>query len=695
MTLEPNEIATGTELLSKQLEKLIADNREVSDFHEAFVYYCSRKYSLGSEATSVVTDGKGDVGIDFFSARDRNYNVGQCKIPDQRWLEANPLKTRPFGSSVVADPKTALRYLLGESKFNANEKVRHLYALVESDRIQEDFSLTFFLIVYGRLDARARDAFEELKEQYSSRKNIRFILQEIDDLVDEFLVGASNKTEIQLDFRIDKSGILSANNYCYFLANAADVFLAFRNYGWRLFDLNLRYEIRNSPINNDIITTLKYQKSRKNFHHYNNGLTIITKSYKSRDNNSKIHLTNPQIVNGLQTVKSIYNAITLKEVSFEELEKDCLIQVKVVNISDTDFITRVVRATNNQNPMSQRNLKANMREQKTLRVSCAQLNPRWFFQVKEGEWSSLTQESGQFFKQVVNHPPNEFCVDSNKRRPRLIDNEDAAKAWLAFIGFADLAGERVTHYFNNDKVYELAFGRRPSKSYWQKFAIALDFSESRTQELDDYQGNAEQYLLAYFLWQFTKHFIPSPQKYREEALQEGVNLGKITKSSGSITSSEKTQEDFLTDSFIYQTWRLMANMKELLVEAAAHVLCRKYGPLDGSVCRKLLDDFDAKAFLTTGEIKETVQNATSSSYIDPQAVFGRIFGLLKHTAGQFWEDKRISLLSTSRIRLTLLRREIAADFKRKIWEVNERRHLDKPWKPEGKTFLESLPKLDG
>jgi hypothetical protein len=62
-------------------------------------------------------------------------------------------------------------------------------------------------------------------------------------------------------------------------------------------------------------------------------------------------------------------------------------------------------------------------------------------------------------------------------------------------------------------------------------------------------------------------------------------------------------------------------------------------------------------------------------------------------AAQFWEDRRTALLSTSRIRTVLLRRDIAADFKRRVWEVDSRKGLDRIWKPEGVTFMESLPDL--
>ncbi len=93
-----------------------------------------------------------------------------------------------------------------------------------------------------------------------------------------------------------------------------------------MFDLNLRYEIRNSTVNGDIVNSLKHHRNRKNFHHYNNGLIIVCQHYTVRD--EEIRITNAQVINGLQTVKSIYNAVTTKEVDLAELDMDCRVQVK-------------------------------------------------------------------------------------------------------------------------------------------------------------------------------------------------------------------------------------------------------------------------------------------------------------------------------------------------------------------------------
>ena len=57
---------------------------------------------------------------------------------------------------------------------------------------------------------------------------------------------------------------------------------------------------------------------------------------------------------------------------------------------------------------------------------------------------------------------------------------------------------------------------------------------------------------------------------------EGVRAGKIKKKNGSFVTSAKAQEEFLSNSLQYQTWRVMANMKEGVVETIAFILAKRY-----------------------------------------------------------------------------------------------------------------------
>ena len=335
MELDPNLIATGTQLLLKQLEELISQNPDLGSIHNAFQAFCTNRYSLGTSANTVESGGKDDLGIDFYSWRDRQYVVGQCKVPAQDYLEAHPDVPKPFGPSVTNDPSSALQYLFGESSAKANDRIKTLYAHVQADRNSDDFHLTFYLLVYGKLNQRARDAFEALKAEYAKKERVILQLRTIDDFAGELVLGAGHTTrkiDVDLGYQSDY-GIMRAKDYCYFLANAGDLFDALRSYGWRLFDLNVRYEIKNSPINGDIVRSLSHVKSRKRFHHFNNGIIVVAKSYAIREDKATKHteeprrfvrLVEPQIVNGLQTIKSIYNAIASGEVSVEDLRSECL-----------------------------------------------------------------------------------------------------------------------------------------------------------------------------------------------------------------------------------------------------------------------------------------------------------------------------------------------------------------------------------
>jgi hypothetical protein len=693
MPLEPKDLERGTEMFLQRLEEIVDAEPEVSDVHDAFEFYCAKRFSLGNSASNDRVGGKNDLGIDYYSQLEHSFHVGQCKIPERDYLEAHPTKPKMFGPQAVGDVRDALRYLTGDSDLKPNERVQRLYALIENDRNCADFSLTLFVVVFGRLNPRGLDAFNDFKQQYQSSK-VTVVLQELDELVNEFLVGTEHTSgEIELDIRTDTREILRARDYCYFLANGADLYKAFTRFGWHLFDLNLRYEIRNSSINGEIVGSLKHQKSRRQFHHYNNGLIIVAKRYKVNEQEGKIRIFGAQIVNGLQTVKSIYNAVVTKEVSLEEIEADCVVQIKLISTPDADFVSRIVRSTNNQNPMAPRNLRSNNNEQKVLRTGFTLLDPKWFYQKKEGEWESLTGESARFFEQVVGYRISAFKPEPTRKFGRVIDNQDAAKAWLAFIGFADQSGDRVTHYFADEKVYERAFGSRPSPQYWRDFAKSLDWDKQREAGLERQQGHPTQYLLAYFLWRFVSGFVPSPQKYREQALDEGVSAGKISKASGSFTSPAKVQDEYLAGNRTYQTWRIMANMKELLVEAASQVLARKYGPLDQIACEKLLNSFESAIFAKSGEVREVASSSATAPALKKEEVFGRIFRMLQFTSQQFWEDNKEQLLSTSRLRTVLLDRSVAEAFKTMLWQVDQGVGRDRPWKPEGVTFLDSLPPL--
>jgi ribosomal protein L17 len=579
------QLRHGAEALRAHIGGLLEENRELGDLHDAFEFYGAKKFSLGSSASSMRVGGKNQNGIDFFSQRGGRYHIGQCKMPEPDWLEAHPDDIKSFGPQGISDLREALDYLFAavHTVTGVNDTVRALYAQLQQDRAKPDFSAAFFLLVYGQLNPKGREAYDSLKQDWESRETaLKLELYEIDDLVDEFLIGSTHdQGEIEFALRVRDSKVLSVNDYCYFLANSRDIHQAFLEYGWRLFNLNVRYEIRNSSVNGDIVSSLEHSKARRRFHHYNNGLVILAKQFTIRQDQTVVTLKGAQIVNGLQTVKSIHNAVAAKKVSVDQLDNECVVQVKVIRNEDHEFIDTIVETTNNQNPMNPRNLKSQTKEQHTLQTLFANYSPRWFYQTKEGQWPSLIEENARFFKAIIGFPVNDFRPDPKRKMVgRVLDNEDLAKSWLAFLGFSDKAADRVTHFFETENdasenaLYELAFRRHPTRDRWVEFGSKLVFDDDRDTSLAVGQASVDEYILAYLLWHYVKAFVPSPKDYRYDALQEGHLAGSFNKTGGSFQLSPTQEDAFLATSTTYQTWRLMANMKELLVEAAAFLLVK-------------------------------------------------------------------------------------------------------------------------
>jgi hypothetical protein len=118
--------------------------------------------------------------------------------------------------------------------------------------------------------------------------------------------------------------------------------------------------------------------------------------YKVPKDKNYIEVSDFQIINGCQTVRSIDNAYKNELIKdkrkIDIFNEHCFVQVKVIreNSSILDLMNDIIISTNNQNPMTERNLKSNSHEQsKIIKTSFNNLPYKWFYQRKDGEFESL------------------------------------------------------------------------------------------------------------------------------------------------------------------------------------------------------------------------------------------------------------------------------------------------------------------
>jgi len=118
-----------------------------------------------------------------------------------------------------------------------------------------------------------------------------------------------------------------------------------------IFDQNIRdFEGESNPVNQKIVSTITKPDTKRRFGIMNNGVTVVAKEMKSAADN--YILRNYQIINGCQTSNVL-------ERSREHLTPDILLQVRLIETTESNVLDDVVEATNSQTAVQQHQFAAN------------------------------------------------------------------------------------------------------------------------------------------------------------------------------------------------------------------------------------------------------------------------------------------------------------------------------------------------
>ena len=146
------------------------------------------------------------------------------------------------------------------------------------------------------------------------------------------------------------------------------------DHGDSLFEKNIRryLGLDGNRVNEAIAATLRDQQEQSNFYFYNNGITITCSQFRHnalQNQNWQVQLTDLQIVNGGQTTR------TVQEIDRQTGSGNAEILVRIYELQrdDDDFVEAITYATNSQNPVDLRDLKANDQRQKNLDTSIQEL----------------------------------------------------------------------------------------------------------------------------------------------------------------------------------------------------------------------------------------------------------------------------------------------------------------------------------
>jgi hypothetical protein len=199
----------------------------------------------------------------------------------------------------------------------------------------------------------------------------------------------------------------------------------------RIFESNVRGFWPNTPVNAGIKKTLQ-NPSQADFWLLNNGVTILAAS-SSPAGTYKLLINDPQIVNGLQTSRQVYNYYSgLPAVPSDEKRR---VLVRVIHAPDKSVRDEVIRATNSQNKMPDEALRATDPIHRQI--------------------ETLFQQFGLFYDRRKGQ-----CKDEGKPIAQIVSVLELLQAMLAIVlKRPDEARARPRNYIKDEKLYTSVFGQ--------------------------------------------------------------------------------------------------------------------------------------------------------------------------------------------------------------------------------------------
>jgi hypothetical protein len=216
------------------------------------------------------------------------------------------------------------------------------------------------------------------------------------------------------------------------------------------YDVNLRTPLGSTKINKEMKKTLASDE-RKFFWYYNNGITILCKSFSQINDSDVYNVIAPRIVNGAQTTDTIISAdipdddnIALMVRLIPALPDDSSRSV----LAQTDLYLNIARYTNSQNPIELPDFRSNELVQKDLHEKFMLLG--WFYEHRRGQWEGCEEKTV-------------FRPNGKLKRLTMIE---LAQRWFSFDGYPSVAIREKLSLFEEDGHYGKIFMySRPAEVY--------------------------------------------------------------------------------------------------------------------------------------------------------------------------------------------------------------------------------------
>lgn len=347
---------------------------------------------------------------------------------------------------------------LEKGTYTRSEELQKIYNKYNEE---QDFSVHFVLYVTNTT-VKTKQIIDGIAKYNADNVNRDAVIYDLNDIeslyYDKPIV---NKKKMSFEIRtINKGTILNIDPEAYKMTvpldekyvlvpviNMYEIYKVAKEKEYPIFDANIReYLGATGAINKKIMETLKNPDERVNFFYYNNGITIIAENISNENTSGgfkKLSIDNPQIVNGCQTVSTIYETLSsLPEQTLEKEFKDTYVMLKILKIPSNDvklqtLSNNIVTYNNSQNAINQKAFAANT--QAFIRVQTEFRKKGFLLCIKQSDKNTFSKEFKKPTKLLELNSAilEKFGLsDISKTRDLEIDLEKLLQVILAFISSA-------------------------------------------------------------------------------------------------------------------------------------------------------------------------------------------------------------------------------------------------------------------
>ena len=308
--------------------------------------------------------------------------------------------------------------------------------------------------------------------QTENKKFLYYDIRSIRDLYEDYRSKINLSEPEWVDFSIETTDVnntpiqekIGKHRTLVLILSSDQLVKMRREYKYQIFEKNVRYNLGSNRINKRIIDSAK--SSKHNFYFFNNGITITSNRFKL--NGNKIRIEHPQIINGAQTVESIYKAFQDEEEqkkriynlkvddAFEQViktYKDLKVLVRIIQIDneDTEFSENVIWNNNSQNSVKLRDKFSNRDDQKIIQDVFARNGI--FYEIKRGE---------KIFIKKNDHPRLNMKLSQFCRKDENLDIETFVGLYRAYLGEPSFRQKWAFEILDDNEIYTSLFGTKLS-----------------------------------------------------------------------------------------------------------------------------------------------------------------------------------------------------------------------------------------